>query len=376
MRYTDAALDTLRLEGDPLADKVVTALMENQQVEEVDRVLRDFQNNTQPIPSELPPLMQEYLEATEVPPAWTDYERLKRAHAFFLDDGLNVSAVLSLGAMVGCYAVPHGAKLLSASHRLNHPKRRVAETGQFCMYMMDENAFTKGSQFIPSIQKVRLVHAAVRYLLSQNESEWPKAQYGIPICQEDMLGALMLFSSQVLEGLKRLDVPVTAQEAEDYYYAWRVAGVMLGIRADIIPETVEDAHALNDILKHRHLGPSPEGVELTRELLEMYEDMLPTKVFDGVVPAMVRYVVQDEIADWMQVPHTKWYGITKVVSDFEKMVGEVEHHNSLARQVLDKVAAIMMRGQLRMFTNGERANYDIPPTLEESWQLKFSPVQE
>lgn len=375
MQYTDETLNPLRLEGDPLADKVVTELIESQHVEEIDRVLRNFQTNDQPVPTELPPIVQEYLEATEKPPSWVDYERIKRVHPFFLDDGLNISAVLCLGAMVGCYAVPHGAKLLVATHRLNHPKRRIAETGQFCMYMMDENAFGAGSKFIPSIQKVRLIHAAVRHLISSS-GEWPQEQYGVPICQEDLLGALMLFSSQVLAGLNRLDVPVSPQEAEDYYYVWRVAGVMLGIREDIIPETVEEAHALNDILKRRHLGPSPEGVELTQELLDLYEGMLPLKTLDGVMPAMVRYVVEDEIADWMQVPRTKWYGVTKVVTDFEKLIGSVEHHNSLARQVLDKVAEVMMHGQLRMLSNGERASFDIPPNLSENWQLQLTPNAE
>lgn len=270
MLYTDESLDFLRLEGDPLADKVIAELMKSQKVREVNRVLRNFHTKSEPVPAELPTIVQEYLQATTNPPSWADATRIKRAHAFFLDDGLNVSAMLSLGALVGTYAVPHGAKLLAATQRLDQPKRRVADTGQFCMYLTEENAFGEDSKLIPTIQKVRLIHAAVRYLLISN-GKWSVEQYGVPICQEDMLGALLLFSLQVIEGLKHLELPITAEEAEDYYYVWRVAGVMLGIREEIIPETIAECYELNDLLKRRHIGYSPEGVQLTHNLIKMYQ---------------------------------------------------------------------------------------------------------
>lgn len=370
MQFTKEWLDSLRLEGDPLADKVIADMVATGQVEEVNLVLQHFQTNDQPIPEQLPELVREYLKVSEIPPAWADYERINRARDFFLDDGLYISAVLSVGSMVGCYAVPHGAKLLHCTHRLNQPRRRIAETGQFVFYMMDKNPLGEKSQFIPAIQKVRLVHAGVRHFLRQADEVWPEEKYGVPICQEDLLGALMLFSVQVLKGMKHLGVIVSQQEAEDYYYVWRVTGVMLGIREDIIPESIEDAYALNDVLIKRHFGVSEEGLELTRELMDMYKEIIPGKMFDGIAPALARYVVEDEIADLMEIPRSGWDKVVSGLAAVNKIFEKVEDHFTPARFILDKAAWMMLKGSLRVYTNGERLPYTIPADLQAGWEKR------
>lgn len=370
MEFTKEWLDSLRLEGDPLADQVIADLVATGQVEEVNLVLQHFQTNDQPIPAELPPLVREYLKVSEIPPGWVDYQRIHRARDFFMDDGLYVAAVLSVGAMVGCYAVPHGAKLLSCTHQLAHPKRRIAETGQFVFYMMGENIFNEKSEFVPAIQKVRLVHAGVRYFLKRDDTTWPEDLLGVPICQEDLLGALMLFSVQVLKGLERMGITVTRQEAEDYYYVWRVTGIMLGIREDIIPESVDDAFKLNEVLIQRYKGPSEEGIALTGELIDMYKEIIPGKVFDGIAPALVRFVVEDEIADMLKVPHSGWDKVLGVMPTFTKIFEKVEDHISPARFILDKAAGMMLKGSLRVYTNGERQQYTIPADLKEGWEQR------
>ncbi|MEA2573339.1 MAG: hypothetical protein QOH93_637, partial [Chloroflexia bacterium] len=305
MKYTDEALDALRQEGDPLADAVIEALIAGGTVDDVNNVLDHFEYNDQPIPHELPALVQEYLRVTDNPPAWVDVERIKRAHNFFLDDGAHVASILCLGGMVGCYAVPHGAKLLSMTKKLDYPQRRLLETGQFCFYMMDEQAFQPRGRFIPSIQKVRLIHAAIRHHITQSGT-WPIEELGVPICQEDMLGALMIFSNAVVEGMQRLGIHVTQEEADDYYYIWRVTGIMLGIREDTIPDTLAESQELAQALRRRHLGRSAEGVELTHSLIRMYQDVVPGKVGDGAIPALIRFVVGDEVADVVEVPHSNW----------------------------------------------------------------------
>jgi hypothetical protein len=374
MEYTDATLDALRLEGDPLADDVISTLAAAGEIDEVNRIMRSFQTVHQPIPDNLPPIVRQYLQDTETPPAWLDYERVGRVQNFFLDDGLLIAAALSLGAMVDCYAIPHGAKLLTATHRLDHPRRRITETGQFCVYMMSNKAFSAGA-FIPSIQKVRLIHAGVRYLL-RSKRAWDETSYGVPICQEDMLGALMFFSSQVLQGLRRLGLQPSEQDAEDYYYVWRVTGVMLGIREDIIPPTLEEAHALNSLLKKRHIGYSPEGVELTRDLLDLYEELTPGHVIDGAVPAIIRQITEDEIADLMAVPRSPWDKIIKDLSVTPGLMQEIEKDNALARRIVDKLGWLMINTQMRVLAEGEKVEYEIPTDLHQSWQLDPWPQEE
>lgn len=367
MKYTDEALDALRWEGDPLADAVIESLVASGAVDEVNSVLRHFDYNDEPIPAELPPLVQEYLRVTDNPPTWVDPERIKRAHAFFLDDGAHVASVLCLGGMVGCYAVPHGAKLLAMSKKLDYPQRRLLETGQFCFYMMDEQAFQPKGRFIPSVQKVRLIHAAIRHHIAAS-GNWP-SELGVPICQEDMLGALMIFANSVIDGMQRLGIHITEEEAEDYYYIWRVTGIMLGIPEDIIPQALADSHELTAQLRRRHLGRSTEGVELTQSLISMYQDIVPGKVMDGAIPALIRFVVGDEVADTVDVPRSGWDRTVRVLPRIVDVFEDAEDESRLMRKVLDRACWLMLNGQMRRYSGGRAFHYDIPEDLRNAWNI-------
>src|SRR5690349_10581024 len=65
------------------------------------------------------------------------------------------------------------------------------------------------------VQKVRLMHTSVRYLLLRS-GMWPLAELGVRVCQEDLLGTLMIFTVEVLSCLDRMKLAITATQAEDY----------------------------------------------------------------------------------------------------------------------------------------------------------------
>ncbi|WIX92320.1 oxygenase MpaB family protein [Amycolatopsis sp. DG1A-15b] len=180
----------------------------------------------------------------------------------------------------------------------------MSETSQFVLHLMGPDPFGSGGSFAPTIQKTRLIHAAVRYFITRS-GEWDLEADGVPLCQQDMLGALLIFSVQVTDGMRRIGISVTKREAEDYYYIWRVTGAMLGIPAEAMPETLTAARELNAELVEGTYGPSAEGIELPRNLLRLYEEMVPGKAFDGVVAAMVRQVVTEEVAGWLEVPSSR-----------------------------------------------------------------------
>ncbi|WP_237047839.1 oxygenase MpaB family protein [Lentzea guizhouensis] len=356
-------LSALMYEGDPPADAVIADLVGSGRTGEVNRVLAEFRGNDTPIPENLPPSVRDYLVATDSPPAWMDAERVARAHEFFLDDGVHVASVLSFGAMVNCYAQPRPSKVLTLTHRLNQPHRRLSETSQFVLDMMEPNAFGGGGGFVPTIQKTRLIHAAVRYFVSRSP-EWDLETEGVPVCQQDLLGALLIFSVQVVEGMRRIGISVTDTEAEDYYHVWRVAGAVLGIREDAMPETFAEAEELSATMVRASYAPSPEGVELTRNLIALYEKFIPGKAFDGVVAAMVRQVVDPEVADWLEVPHSK--GWTAAVRTGERLMRAFERgedNNRVARAVLDKAGVLLLGASVRTLTNGQSTTLNVPACL-------------
>lgn len=364
----DTGVEHLKFQGDPLADAVIADLVGTGQVGAVNEVLAHFRANEQPIPENLPDSVRAYLVATDNPPGWADLDRLARAYEFFVDDGVHVASVLSFGAMVNCYAQPRSSRVLALTHRLNQPHRRLSETSQFVLNMMSRESFGADGAFVPTIQKTRLIHAAVRHFITES-GQWDVEADGVPLCQLDMLGALFIFSVQVLDGMHRIGVAVTEEEAADYYHVWRVAGAMLGIPVEAIPETLDEARRLNAALVGTTFGPSAEGVALTRDLLDLYQNMVPGKAFDGVVAAMVRQVVDPRVANWMRVPRARgWRRVVRTGARLLRALERSEDSGPAARAVLDKAGALLLGSSVRVLTDGQSTTLNIPADLRANWQ--------
>ncbi|WP_137991746.1 oxygenase MpaB family protein [Streptomyces vilmorinianum] len=366
MTYTEASMNTLRQAGDELADATVATLFERGEVGKLNTLLRHVSVAGAPLPDGLPDVAREYLARTSVPPAWVDWDEMEKARLFFIDNNVHISTALSFASMPACYVIPHVARLLSATHSLKYPSKRMAETGQFTVYLMQPGAFEAGSRFIPAAQKVRLLHASVRHHLKR-EGRWDTASLGTPICQEDMIGGQMLFSLLVLDSLHRLNIHMSVDGAEAYFYAWRVVGAMLGVDQDHVPKDLESARQFFDLYMTRHMGPSEEGVQLTRQLIDLYEEVVPGTFFDPVVAALIRYLVGDTCADWLDVPRTSWDTAVKAVPGLLGVLESIEDHSPFAAWALDRVGHLTTLFELSSLTRGRVMHYAIPEQLKKDF---------
>ncbi|WP_327117691.1 hypothetical protein OHB12_08280 [Nocardia sp. NBC_01730] len=64
------------------------------------------------------------------------------------------------------------------------------------------------------------------------------------------------------------------------FYAWRVVGAMLGVDQTHAPQNLESAGQFLDTYPTRYIGPSEEGAHLTRQLTDLYEDVVPGALFE------------------------------------------------------------------------------------------------
>ncbi|CAM5330886.1 oxygenase MpaB family protein [Streptomyces fumanus] len=366
MTCTESALDALRHDGDELADAVVATLFERGEVGRFNTLMRHVSTAGSPLPDGLPEVAREYLRATAVPPDWVDWEEMERARLFFIDNDVHISTALSFAAMPACYLVPHVAKLLATTHGLNYPSKRMAETGQFTVYLMRPDAFEAGSRFLPAAQKVRLLHAAIRHHL-RREGRWDTEALGTPICQEDMIGGQMFFSLLVLDSLHRLGIHMSTEGAEAYFYAWRVVGAMLGVDQDAVPKTLQEARAFLDLYMIRHMGPSEEGARLTRQLIDLYEEVVPGTFFDPVVSALIRHLVGDTCADWLEVPRTAWDGVARVVPHLLGVLETIEDRSPLGAWALDRLGHLTSVLELSSLTRGRVMHYAVPEQLKKDF---------
>lgn len=366
MPYSQSSLDALRESGDKLADTVVATLFARGEVGKFNTLMRYVSTAGAPLPDGLPEVAREYLRATSAPPSWVDWTEMEKARLFFTDNNVHISTALSFASMPACYVVPHVAKLLSATHGLNYPSKRMAETGQFTVYLMQPDAFEAGSRFLPAAQKVRLLHAAIRHHLTR-ENRWDTAAHGVPICQEDMIGGQMFFSMLVLDCLHRLGIHMSAEGAEAYFYAWRVVGALLGVDQDAVPKNVAEGREFLDLYMVRHMGPSAEGAHLTRQLIDLYEEVVPGTLFDPVVSALIRYLIGDTCADWLQVPRTSWDRLVKAAPALLGVVESIEDRSPLGAWALDRLGHFTTLLELSSLTRGRVMHYAVPEQLRKDF---------
>ncbi|WP_031073152.1 oxygenase MpaB family protein [Streptomyces sp. NRRL WC-3742] len=366
MRYTEESMDALRQVGDELADATVATLFERGEVGKFNNLMRHVSASGAPLPDGLPETAREYLAVTSAPPDWVDWTLMEKARLFFIDNNVHISTALSFAAMPACYLVPNVARLLSATHALNYPSKRMAETGQFTVYLMQPGAFEAGSRFIPAAQKVRLLHASIRHHL-RREDRWDVGTSGVPICQEDMIGGQMFFSMLVLDSLHRLGIHMSTEGAEAYLYAWQVVGAMLGVDQSAVPQTMDEAREFMDLYMLRHMGPSEEGARLTRQLIDLYEEVVPGTFFDPIVSSLIRYLVGDTSADWLNVPRTAWDTVVKAAPHLLGVLETIEDRSPLGAWALDRLGHLTTIFEISSLTRGRVMHYAIPEHLRKDF---------
>jgi len=338
------ALNSLRMQGDPTADKIARDFAHDDILRTVlDRLHHgavDESRYWREIPSEIIELLRD----TATPPPWADVDRLCRVPAFYAAQPATIVGATVLGGILAISAVPSQARMMVFP--LKRRRKLAADSGPTA----GKVALLQGisGTMSPTIEKVRLLRgfaeartqpptatlgptmAKVRLLgpLGLNGSAmdpqlgravqairlrhailrdriacggWDIEARGAPIHQEDMLCTTMMLSVLVLEVLDRLGVAVTERQAADFYHAWRVASAMLGTSVTAIPGTLDQARELLPSLIERNFGPSPEGAELTSAMLSAYSELTPGVTTDELA-ATTRLMLGKQLADWADVP--------------------------------------------------------------------------
>nr|WP_257140256.1 MULTISPECIES: oxygenase MpaB family protein [Bacillus] len=186
------------------------------------------------------------------------------------------------------------------------------------------------------------------------------------MCQGDLLGTLLTFSSVIIDGLRRLGMKITEKQAEDYLYFWKIVGSMLGVREDIIPEAMEQSIMLTETIGRRHHRPSPEGIQMTQALLEYHADLIPGQMFDNIILALIREIVGDKIADWMEVPRSNWQKLMK----FKELMGFLDSDNSsVFGSMANQLWLALLRRQSLSMTDYEYTPFLIPIELRKVWGI-------
>lgn len=283
---------------DPEADPLLASVLDRGQVPEVNRLLRTWNRNDQPLPAGLPGDLRDFIEHARQLPSWADPAKLDRAADFTKTKGTYLILLYGLGGGILSTAIPNEARAVYYSKGGADLKDRAAKTGKLGYDLHQLNAFRPDGQLLVTAVKTRLVHAAVRHLLPQS----PHWNGEIPISQNDMLVTWHTLPTYVMRKLTEWRVPVTTAQSDAYLHAWQVTAHMLGIRDEYVPTTWAEANAQSDQILTPTMAPTREGVALAELILDITsKGVTPDGSTRPLFNALARYLVGDQVADWSAI---------------------------------------------------------------------------
>ena len=282
----DAFLDTLRHQSDVVADDCVRRLPDDR---DLGRLFAQMDSNDAPLPTDVPAPVQEFFETTRGLPTLdgtpVDQGRLRRGEKVFMTHAFPGALTLLAYSLPQGYAAPTLTKVLHMTGNLeHHPYRRLLGVLQLLVNVSTVGGFERGGKAVVTAQKMRLLHAAIRRLVPKYLPDFEQT-YGVPVNLEDMLGTSMGFSLLVVEGLQMLEVGLTDDEADDFYYIWRVFAQTVGIyptgkpdASEYVPGNLTEAREFYASYRRRHYTDArrnPDGVSLARANVDMMNALLP-----------------------------------------------------------------------------------------------------
>ena len=379
-RFTDEFLEGLRGEGDQRADEAVKRYFDELGMLPADPLAAIARSGAPGLSDEEASGTGQFVRELEPWPGWVDRGLVERGQRVFGTWGLEFVAALWMAALPTTYACPFGAEPLVRTARLTqNPKRRYVETGQMIIDAMAPGALDPGRPGYSSVRHVRLMHAAVRHVLTHPEDlpasrgvhvePWDMA-YGLPLNQEDLLGCLLAFSILSIRSLGQTGVVLDDEDAEAYVHVWNLIGYQIGIRPDLLPISAADATGIANTIFDRQRAPSDAGRELTASAIACLQGMLVLKRLRGLPASGMRHYLGADVADMLAVPPADWtrriFAATRWFdASLNGALRWIPGHHSL----LAGVGRQLIRGFEAAEQDGGRTTFDIPDELRSAWRV-------
>ena len=369
--WSNELLDEVKENADPLADNTITQILDSQELEVVNQCLQLLQQDDQPIPNQAPPELVEYLKSTSSLPEWADPNKMNLAQKFFQTHSPSFGVALLFGSLPILYAGKlGGAQVLAATGQLvHHFQRRVGETLKFLINIMGDNNFHQNDAGIRTLQKVRLMHASIRYYIKRAPGAWnPKENWGVPINQEELVGTLLAFSEVAMQGLEKLGVEISEEEGAAYLHLWTVFGHQLGIDHRLFPQNRESAKELWNLIAERNFGPSEAGQILAQAHVEFLKELIPGHFFDGLANSLMKYLMGKTITEnYLGIDKPGW---TQILILFIKglfgLRDDLIEDSALYAKLAQRDGNLVLEGLEKYWSKGDSVPFQIPQSLTKA----------
>lgn len=387
--YSKDFLEPFRKQGDPLADEVISKIMEAEDMGALRDLFTTLASNDLSAAGsydifnhKIRDDVKAYFEETHKLPDWADPERFESAISIFEAYGPEVLMTLVAYSLPFCYSCANGAEVLYQTGRLmkhdgnlGEINRRLIETSQFVINLLSDHTLTSDKKDgIVSIQKVRLIHATIRYHITatnkhfSEDPDYDVEKFGVPINQEDLAGTMLSFGVVIVRGLDKLGIHLSDQQKEDFIHYWAIIGSMLGIKDELIPKSYIEASDLADAIYAHQAATSEAGTQLTNACIEFMDSHVKQKKLKHVPLALVYFFGGDDMARLLKLPPLD--DKLKVISssffrEFEKIQEATEKHFFL-RHVGAMFSRHLVEGFLHLYNKGKRVEFHLPASLSDN----------
>ena len=250
---------------DPLADELAMRLADDPALRpRVHELLRGAR-----LQRADPAALRAFIDSLRARPEWVDLARANRGGRAYISTGPMAAFVLSTYSLPVSYASPDGNKPLVLTGALTRSARqRLANTGRYVLEVCREGGLEFGAPGFVLSAEVRLMHAAIRQRLLR-DPRW-EAAWGVPINQLYLAGTGVLFGVAVVEGLRRLGVPLDEDERGDLVHLWRYAAHLMGVDETLNPRDEAAGLRLDDFLRDARQPADRDSRRLISALLDSY----------------------------------------------------------------------------------------------------------
>lgn len=269
----------MALQADPPADRAISAIG-TARLGEATRLMAGWTTNASladwrpdgAADPEVVEALRAYLAECRALPGWARPADIELAEAVFMEYGPMSCTMLFCASLPQCYVLPHLAEVLHAAGQLEaHTEHRIRQTAAMIFPVMMKGGLTQPQGCgIAQVLKVRLIHASIRHLILRGPPDaaagrieplsqpgpraslhqalsalgWDVERQGLPCNQLELAYTLLTFGYVFLQGMRTLAIPVSAKDEEAFLHAWNVAGHVLGIRGELMAQSMDQSAAM------------------------------------------------------------------------------------------------------------------------------------
>lgn len=385
-KWSNAYLDEMNQKMDPVADEVVASILSQSRSEEirVNELFDQLIRTSDPIPAGMPLDIAKYFAETAALPEWADPDLIRKGEELFGEYGQMIVLMLFCRCLPFGYACHRVAKVMTATGRLVEKpaemgrkerlamlNRRVLETAQFILNMMQPGGLGPKGSGVRTAQKVRLIHASIRYFLKKQG--WDSQTYGAPINQEYLAATGLTFSLLTIEGLKIVGVKLSEEEQLAYLQAWNVVSHLIGVDDGLIAHTIPDATDLFYTIFERQKGTSEDCVDLAESLMNYMDSHFPLDTMNAIPPFMVEKLCGPEVAEILQIK-AKQGPTLRLMMEAMRFAGEItetlDRDSVVFRELTGFLGRTLLQSLVKTYNNEKQIHFYISPSLREDWSIE------